>query len=76
MTENSTMTRLRILSAAAILSMKTATRVFAEAAIQGLHAFHPNSAFGLGGAMVAVPFRNSRSHLSSRQAARNQGIER
>jgi hypothetical protein len=71
------MTRFRILSAAAILSMKTATRVFAQAVIQGVYAFYlPNSDSGLRGAMVAVPFRNRRSHASSRHVTRNQGIER
>jgi hypothetical protein len=72
------MTRFRILSAAAILSMKTAAQVFAQAAIEGLYAFYlPNPEdLGLRGAMVAVPSRNRRSHASSRHVALNQGIER
>jgi hypothetical protein len=68
------MTRFRILGATAILSMKTGAQVFARAAIQGLYHFNPDLV--LGGAMVAVPLRNRRSHASSRHVAHNQGIER
>jgi hypothetical protein len=68
------MTRFRILGAAAILSMKTAAQVFAQAAVQGLYL--PNSDLRLRSAMVAAPFRNRRSHASSRHVTRNQGIER
>jgi len=71
------MTRFRILSAAAILSMKTAAQVFAQAAIEGLYAFYlPNPDLVLRGAVVAAPVRNRRSHAFSRHVARNQGIER
>jgi hypothetical protein len=68
------MTGFRILSAAAILSIKTGAQAFARAAIQGLYLFNPDLV--LGGAMVAVPLRNRHSHASSRHVARNQGIER
>lgn len=70
------MTRFKILSAAAILSIMTATPVFAQAAIQepGTFAFyHPNADVlragrprpaETAGAMASVPFRGSDAYAS------------
>jgi BA14K-like protein len=77
------MTNLKILSAAAIFSMMTATPVFAQAAIQepGAYAFyHPNSDLGLGeswppgpaGTMASVPFGNSSSYAYMNEDTQNR----